>query len=365
MLLLPAGVPWFAQRLLNQMHYVRDQHVIASCLALFATYVVLAGVVVLAMRLARRRWLTLLVVATCVLPLVAGCDDGSAGAGAAEVLGEIGSTGRGDGEFLYPRAIDIGADGTVYVIDKTGRVQRLRDDGSVVNILRIPKTEAGYPTGITVGPEGNIYVADTHYHRVLVFSPEGRLLRQFGRFGQGDGCFIYPTDVAFAPDGRIFVSEYGGNDRISVYSAAGRFLSSFGTPGEGEGELSRPSAIQVDAKRGVLYVADACNHRIARYDLAGGLLGYIGRPGREAGELRYPYDLALAPDGKIVVCEYGNNRVQVFDASGESLAVYGSAGRRLGQLAYPWGVALGPAGRVFVIDAGNNRLQIWRLGALR
>ena len=121
----------------------------------------------------------------------------------------------------------------------------------------------------------------------------------------------------------------------------------------------------MDRVRKCLYVADACNHRIARYDLSGKLLGYIGRLGREAGELRYPYDLALSPDGKVVVCEYGNNRVQVFDASGESLGVYGSAGRRLGQLAYPWGVAIGPAGRAFVIDAGNNRLQIWRLGALR
>jgi iron(III) transport system permease protein len=55
MVLLPAGVPSFAQWLLNQMHYVRDQHVIASCLMLVCLFVVLAAVFVLLMRVARLR----------------------------------------------------------------------------------------------------------------------------------------------------------------------------------------------------------------------------------------------------------------------------------------------------------------------
>ncbi len=38
MVLLPAGLPNFAQRLLNQMHYARDQQVIASCLILIGFF---------------------------------------------------------------------------------------------------------------------------------------------------------------------------------------------------------------------------------------------------------------------------------------------------------------------------------------
>jgi ABC-type Fe3+ transport system permease subunit len=41
MILLPAGLPDFAQRLLNQMHYARDQQVIASCLVLVLLFVFL------------------------------------------------------------------------------------------------------------------------------------------------------------------------------------------------------------------------------------------------------------------------------------------------------------------------------------
>ena len=45
MILLPAGLPNFAQRLLNQMHYARDQQVIASCLVLMLLFVLVAAVV--------------------------------------------------------------------------------------------------------------------------------------------------------------------------------------------------------------------------------------------------------------------------------------------------------------------------------
>lgn len=277
------------------------------------------------------------------------------------VLHAFGRTGAGPAEFVYPRAIDILADGSLLVVDKTGRIQQLSEDGEFLGVIRMPLTEAGKPTGISVAPNGNLYVADTHYHRVLVFSAGGELVDEFGRFGTGGGCFIYPTDVAFAPDGRVFVSEYGGNDRVSVFNEHGDFLCCFGTPGSGPGQFARPSALCVDSSRMRLYVADACNHRIAVYDLDGQLLSYIGSAGRVAGTLRYPYDLAVFEDGTLAVCEYGNNRVQLFRPDGRSVAVYGGPGRRLGQLAYPWGLAVGSKRRAFVVDAGNNRIQVWQL----
>ena len=282
---------------------------------------------------------------------------------AGQALGHFGRTGRGDGEFIYPRAIDVRRAGgrvELVIADKTGRIQWLDPAGTCRLSVALPACADGKPTGLSVGPDGNLYVADTHYHRVLVYDGQGRLVRQFGRFGQGEGEFIYPTDVAFAPDGRIFVSEYGGNDRVSIFDAQGRFLGQIGSPGEGEGQFSRPQSLAVDAARGVLYVADACNHRIARYDLAGRLLGYVGRLGDAPGELRYPYGLALAEDGTLVVCEFGNNRLQLFDPQGRSRGIIGSAGRELGQLAYPWSVAVHD-GRAYVLDSGSDRVQVWRL----
>ncbi len=359
MVLLPAGLPNFAQRLLNQMHYARDQQVIASCLVLVSLFAVLAGVIFALLRLGRiRSYMGVLLLTTLLVLTGCGHDGGS---GEPRVVNAFGKTGGGPGEFLYPRAIDLDGDGSVLVVDKTGRIQHLTPKGECLAVIRMPLIDAGKPTGISVHKDGRLFVADTHYHRVAIFSHDGRLIGEFGKYGEDGGCFIYPTDVAFSPDGRIFVSEYGGNDRISIFTANGDFLSSFGSPGDAEGQFSRPAAMCIDEARGCLYVADACNHRIAMYNLDGQLMGYFGAAGRGPGELRYPYGLSLLPDGTIVVCEYGNNRIQLFNPQGESLAVYGQAGRELGRLAYPWSVVVDSHRRAYVIDAGNNRIQVWQL----
>ena len=361
MVLLPAGLPNFAQRLLNQMHYARDQQVIASCLILIGFFLILMLALVFLMRLVRLRWLSIVLVLCVCLSSVTGCKDNSQAASEPKVINEFGKSGLGFGEFEYPRAIDIADDGSVYVVDKSGRIQQFTHDGECVNMFKMPKIDSGKPTGISFGPDGNLYVADTHNYRVMVFSPNGEILRQWGKFGEEDGSFIYPTDVAFSGDGRIFVSEYGGNDRISVFNEHGDFMYAFGSPGTEKGQLSRPSALCVDKSLKHLYVADACNHRIAVYDFEGTLIDYIGKAGLGIGELCYPYDLDILEDGTLVVCEYGNNRIQLFNPAGRSLGAYGKAGRLSGELAYPWGVAVDKKGNIFVVDAGNNRIQVWEL----
>lgn len=361
MVLLPAGLPNFAQRLLNQMHYARDQQVIASCLVLICLFLGFAVIVVSLLRIIRIRWLVVFTIIAACIPTLTGCDDVSSASDTPKVLAAFGKTGRGQGEFVYPRAIEITSDGSLLVVDKTGRIQKLNPDGKFIDVIKMPLIETGKPTGLSIAPNGNLYVADTHYHRVVIFSHDGTMIDEFGRFGQENGCFIYPTDVAFSQDGRIFVSEYGGNDRISVFTEQGDFLFCFGTHGSGTGQLARPSALCMDPARKCLYIADACNHRIAIYNLDGNLLGYIGTAGRSVGQLRYPYDLALLPDGTLVVCEYGNNRLQLFGPDRKSFAVCGRAGRQSGQLAYPWGIAVDTRRRAFIVDAGNNRIQVWQL----
>jgi DNA-binding beta-propeller fold protein YncE/ABC-type spermidine/putrescine transport system permease subunit II len=364
-ILLPPGVPNFAQRLLDQMHFARQQQAVASCLIVVGIYVALAVLASVILRLFRsptpRRTLRTFLVICVALTLLPGCQKRPTGE--VNVVAVIGNNtgGRGPGEFIYPRAIDLTADGRIVAVDKTGRVQVLTIQGQCELTIQMPLTEQGRPTGVTVGPDGNIYVADTHYNRVMVFDRQGKLVRQWGKFGTGPGEFIYPTDVAFAPDGRVFVSEYGGNDRVSIFNAAGKFLGSFGSFGPDRGQFQRPAAICVDANRSRLYVADACNHRLAVYNLDGTLETYIGSIGAGPGQLRYPYSVALMPDGSLLVCEFGNNRLQTLSPDGASLGTFGTAGRDKGQLAFPWAAAVDSSRRVYIVDSGNNRLQVWQL----
>ena len=74
------------------------------------------------------------------------------------------------------------------------------------------------------------------------------------------GEFLYPTDVATGPDGSIWVSEYGGNDRVQVFNADGSLRRVIGAVGDRPGEFSRPQAIALSPDGGVakLICAEPC-----------------------------------------------------------------------------------------------------------
>lgn len=302
-----------------------------------------------------------------------------------EPVAVLGGVGTNPGQLFYPRAID--SDGSsLWVIDKTARVQRLDPEtGNSLGEWRMPESRLGMPTGVTSFRDSSgdvfLFVPDTHYHRVMVYrvgsvGTEASLVGEFGRYGTGDGEFIYPTDVAILPtsDGggisRIYVSEYGGNDRISVFDASHRFLYAIGKFGTGERadatEFNRPQSIGIDVARGWLVVTDSSNHRVGKLTLDGKVIEWFGsrdRAGREPGQFRYPYGLELLGDGTVVVTEFGNNRVQRIDLeTGRVLRMEGKAGRGPGELFSPWAsVAVGR--RLYVLDSGNNRIQVldWRL----
>jgi DNA-binding beta-propeller fold protein YncE len=268
------------------------------------------------------------------------------------------TTGIGPAQVVYPRGIAYcAADDSFFIVDREARIQHLDRDGNPLAAWQTPEWAHGKPVGLKVGPDGNLYVPDTHYHRVLVYSPSGELLKQFGERGEGPGQFIYPTDLAFS-NGKIFISEYGDNDRIQVFNRDFKFLYQFGKFGDGPGEFSRPQTMVIDGD--LLYVTDACNHRIDVFKTDGTFVRTMGKVGSAPGEYRFPYGLDEDSHGNLIVCEFGNNRVQLIDKeTGKGLAMWGSAGRDPGQLAYPWGVVVDKHGRVVAVDSGNNRLQVF------
>lgn len=296
----------------------------------------------------------------CLLALAtlpAGCGPAIAPGNSPPLL-IFGRSGMGPLEFNYPRAAAIGPNGYVYIVDKAGRIQALTQSGEYVLEWRMPEINAGKPTGLGIAPDGTVYAADTHYARVLYFSATGEPLGQFGTFGEGPGQFHLPTDVAIDADGFIYVSEYGGNDRVSKFTPEREYMFSFGGPDAEAARMERPQSLLIAPDR-TLWVADACNHRICHFDLEGKYLGSISGPGRKFGEVWFPYNIDRLSDGTLAVSEYGNNRVQRFDPrTGESLGIWGAAGRRPGQLAYPWALAVGRNDHVMIIDSGNNRVQV-------
>lgn len=275
-------------------------------------------------------------------------------------LSWFGGSGKKPGQFAYPRAMAIAPGDTLYVVDKSGRIQRYGKDGRLEIVIRTPKIDKGKPTGLGIDKNNRVLVADTHYARVLIYSPDLKLVDSFGQAGPEPGNFLFVTDVCQAQDGRHFVTDYGDTvARVQIFDAQGRFLKAFGTFGSRPGEFQRPMALCIDEKNKELLVADAVNHRIQVFDLQGRFKRALGGLGEKLGQLKYPYDVTQDKRGRLWISEFGNHRLQVLDRlTGVSQGAIGSPGRRLGEVAYPWGVCLTETGRFFFLDSGNDRVYM-------
>lgn len=275
-----------------------------------------------------------------------------------------GAQGILDGQLQKPRAIAIDAHDRLYLVDLLARIQQYDLDGAYQQGWRTPESRNGRPCGLTIARNGDLLVADTHYYRVLRYTPAGELRTEAtlgGRAGVGPGEFGFVTDVAEDSAGNLYVAEYGDNDRIQKFSADGKYLLQWGGPGEAAGEFRRPQSLAISPQNEI-WVADACNHRIQAFDAEGRLVRIWGEEGSGAGQLYYPYgiELAVGDDAmvdEVYVCEYGNHRVQKFTPDGKSLAIWGGEGRKPGELHNPWALALDGRRRLHVVDSSNHRVQ--------
>lgn len=294
-----------------------------------------------------------------VLACIAGCDAAVPTVGRLEKVWA--RRGFSEGRFQKPRALAIDPQDRIYIVDMTARIQVFDPEGNFLRSWRTPAGEAGRPTGLSIGPTGEVIVADTHYHRVLVYSPHGVLLRLLGGTpGPEPGQFGLVTDAVQDSQGYYYVGEYGQYDRIQKLAPDGQFVLQWGGHGSEPGQFIRPQSLVLDEQEN-LWVADACNHRIQVFDRQGRLLRLWGREGSGPGELYYPYDLALGPGDTVYVVEWGNDRVQKFTRDGRSLGIWGARGRAEGQLANPWGLVRDSQGRLHVLDSENHRVQTIRM----
>jgi len=162
-------------------------------------------------------------------------------------------------------------------------------EGKVVSIAPVDRAPGGSgytvvygPAGchscgahsVRVDPEGNIWVVDAARHVVYKMNTQGLVIMQLGAkgvSGTGPNNFNLPTDVAFAPNGDIYVSDGYGGARIVKYSRDGNRLLHWGRRGTGPGEFGLPHNLVVDAQ-GKVYVTDRDNQRIQVFDSNGKFL---------------------------------------------------------------------------------------------
>lgn len=392
----PPGVRTLSQHMLNLLHYLRDEQLTAGSLWMLVLGIVAAAAGLIALRAsgAWRAAARMVPVLALGLVMVACGGHGPDGAASPRPLpgaAVLGETGKSPGQFVKPRCIDTDGE-RLFVIDMTGRCQVLSPKGDALAWWTMPAIDRGKPTGVTWFPGApgaavggvsgpQVLVADSHENRVASYaltpkvhgSSEIPVAWQWGAYGHESGQFVFPSDVLVVPaDGagptRVYVSEYGGNDRVNIFGVDGTSLGWFGAEGDSDLPESvrfrRPQSLLWDAPSRTLVVADACNHRLGLFTDTGKLKKWIGRdagagalPGQGLGEFHYPYGLCQLSDGTLLVAEQGNARVQRVDlTSGRGLAVYGRRGHGVGELDAPWGICC-INDVAFVCDSGNHRLQ--------
>jgi DNA-binding beta-propeller fold protein YncE len=265
------------------------------------------------------------------------------------IAGPVGIAASAKGERIY---VTEGRDERQTVVfDRSG---------NVLARLAPPGTVAGgrIPASVALAPNGDVYVSDRFRGTIDVYSPGGEYLGVFAP-AEGSDAPEAPLGLAFDSAGNLYVTDLKPEEhRLLVYTPEGRLKLTFGREGAEPGQFAYPYGIAVDGE-GRIYVADSNNGRVQRFDRDGRFTDMIGRAG--PGAMGIPRGIALDAAGRLFIVDLPHHTVKVWDVTvrPRSLYEFGGAGMGDGQLAYPSGLALDATGRVYVADRANNRVQIW------
>jgi NHL repeat len=250
---------------------------------------------------------------------------------------------------------------------------------------------------VRVDKDDNIWAIDKGSDMVIRFNPEGRVTMVFGRKQEAsdestgplkhpvpplpaeDGRFRQVTDVAFSPEGDIFISDGYINSRIAKADKDGNWIKSWGDRGNKPGEFNTPHNIAADAK-GNIYVADRGNRRIQVFDPEGKFLRMItidvpfdenARPaiGNKPDLKTYQQVLTFVPGAPWTVCitpppnqvlytsDAYPGRVYKLTLDGKVLGVLGKSGKQLKQFGWIHAIACPSENEIYVAELLNWRVQ--------
>jgi hypothetical protein len=172
----------------------------------------------------------------------------------------------------------------------------------------------GLPPVVRSPVPGYVLIADRNNDRLLVVSPDKRVVWRFPRPGdiRPGQSFHDPDDAFFTPGYRGISTNEEFNQQIAEISLRSRRIfwsyGQAGVAGSGRDELSNPDDAYA-LPNGQIMVADIQNCRVLRIDRRRRIVGEIGSAGRCAHDppnaLLAPNGATPLPDGGTLVTEIG------------------------------------------------------------
>ena len=179
----------------------------------------------------------------------------------------------------------------------------------------------------------------------------------------GDGKKFVPTNIAFAPDGGIFIADGYGSSYVHRYDDQLRYAETFGGPGSEPGKLRTPHGAYWDSRSGrtpSLVITDRANARLQEFAADGQVLGAVP-------DLSLPCDadafgeLLVVPDldARVTLLDGENNILVHLGDNPQWTAEVNAQGRKLrsqperfqpGRFVHPHGACFDSAGNIFVVE---------------
>jgi gluconolactonase len=269
-------------------------------------------------------------------------------------------------------------DGSLWMVEMAaGRacVTHASADGRTVR--RLPPT--GRPTGLAMDGDGHLWVAEGRNGTVLCLAQDGTVLRTIE--GDDDGRFLWPNDLAFGPDGHLYLTDSGildtdfieGIDIRPDWETApydGRVYDIDPVAGKVARVLDRGIRFTNGIAFGpddLLYVNETIGGGVFRYDVLGSRhperepFGNVNDPDGPPG-WRGPDGMAFDREGHLYVTVYGQSDVTVLDPDGEVIERIPTNGRLPTNIAFPKDGS--PKAYVTQVDGSHVEVIKTRAGGL-
>jgi DNA-binding beta-propeller fold protein YncE len=266
-----------------------------------------------------------------------------------------------DGSVYVPEIGDGQPRGYIAKYDRNG------------NFLYEFNVGARYYAWIAVDKDGYLYVADSHYWndagdppkiRKYAVNDATKSVRQefsFGTYGTGPGQLNTARGITVADNGDIFVVD-GGNNVITQFSRTGQYIRTITGPFGGD-----LRGITLDEQRNTLWVVDADGANLEQFTFDAGTQEWVhvrsyGSEGEGPGQFADGgRQVDVSPDGNVWVADYGNFRIQRFTPGAPSSSAVDfpnpSTQPATGLLSKVRDIAITPQGDLMIADTWNHRFQ--------
>lgn len=240
------------------------------------------------------------------------------------------------GGLSFPRGLDFGPDGTLYVASEGTNSILGFIAGTGAFAAEIVAAGAGSspgvdgltaPKGVRLGLDGNLYVASNGSpNRILKFDPgSGAFLADLTMAVPGLITFGGIWGLAFGPDGLLYASGASTGNILRFDPGSASFSSEFVVPFAGG--LANPHGLTFGPD-GHLYVAGGeTDGRVWKFDgVTGASLGLFVTLADNGG-LSRPDGITFGPDGNLYVSSSDTNNVLRYSGtSGAFLDVFAALG---------------------------------------